>query len=171
MSDPYVGEIRMFGGNFDPLGWMLCDGRLLPIANYTTLFSLIGTIYGGDGATTFALPDFRARVPVHQGQGFTLSNYTVGAFGGSETVTLTQQHMPLHTHSVVVAKDAGHLSEPGGALPAPHRDYPVFDSASDMTFSPNAIAAAGASMPHWNMPPYLCITFVICVTGGYFPPR
>src|SRR5579871_5942504 len=111
MADPYVGEIRMFGGSFAPVGWFFCDGSILPIAQYDVLFALIGTPYGGDGQSTFALPDLRGRVPVHQGSGF-----TIGDLAGSEAVTLTAQQIPVHTHTPLVDANASTQNGPGGGV-------------------------------------------------------
>src|SRR5262252_2547430 len=122
MAQPYVGEIRMFAGTFNPVGWMFCEGQLLPISQNPTLFQLIGTTYGGDGQNTFALPDLRGRLPLHQGQGAGLSSYALGQSGGVETVTLTVNQAPIHAHAVSAASGVGHNSEPGGAVPAAHRD-------------------------------------------------
>ena len=170
MSSPYIGEIRIFAGNFAPVGWATCDGQLLAISQNDVLFQLIGTTYGGDGQQTFALPDLRGRIPVHQGQGSGLSNYVLGQNGGAESVTLTTGQLPVHTHAASAASGVGHISEPAGAVPAAHRDYPVFDSAPGSPMAATAIATAGASQPHENMPPYLCINFIISLFG-IFPSQ
>src|SRR5439155_25945975 len=118
MAQPYVGEIRMFAGNFAPAGWMFCEGQLLPISEYETLFNLIGTTYGGDGQSTFALPDLRGRIPLHFGNGFTLAET-----GGVETVTLTASQIPAHTHPLVASGPAANQTNPtGNLLPQPHKN-------------------------------------------------
>jgi microcystin-dependent protein len=170
MSSPYIGEIRIFAGTFAPVGWATCDGQLLAISQNDALYTLIGTTYGGDGQTTFALPDLRGRIPVHQGQGGGLSNYVLGQNGGVESVTLTANTLPIHTHAASAASGVGHISEPGGAVPAAHRDYPVFDSAPGSARAANALTSIGANQPHENMPPFLCINFIISLYG-IFPSQ
>lgn len=167
MAQPYVGEIRMFAGNFAPAGWQFCEGQLLPISENETLFNLIGTTYGGDGQDTFALPDLRGRIPMHQGGGFTLAET-----GGAETVTLTQQQIPGHTHGVLAVSSPGYLASPAGAVVAKHRDHKAFTSASSSTVAMSAqmVGATGGSQPHDNMPPYLCVNFIISLFG-IFPSQ
>ncbi len=160
----FVGEIRMFGGNFAPAGWMTCEGQILPIAENDVLFTLIGTTYGGDGQTTFALPDLRGRIPMHQG------TTILGASSGTETVTLTTNQIPIHTHTALAGASVGHLSEPGNAVPAAHRDFAVFDASTNVPMAPTSLAAAGGNQPHDNMPPYLCVTFIISLFG-IFPSQ
>jgi microcystin-dependent protein len=169
MSDPYIGEIRMFAGNFSPQGWMFCQGQVLPIATYDVLFTLIGTTYGGDGQSTFALPDLQGRLPLHFGQRSGSSNFTLGQKGGVETVTLTSSQMPVHTHAASVSSGVGHLSEPQAAVAAAHRDFPAFSSSATGALAPGAVAVAGASQPHNNVAPFLCLSFIICF-AGVFPP-
>ena len=167
MAQPYVGEIRMFAGNFAPAGWQFCEGQFLPISENDTLFQLIGTTYGGDGVSTFALPDLRGRIPIHQGGGFTLA-----ATGGVEAVTLTQQQIPSHTHGLLAVSSPGYLASPAGAAVAKHRDHKAFTSASVSTvaMSVQMVGATGGSQPHNNMPPYLVLSFAIALQG-IFPPR
>ena len=170
MSNPYVGEIRIFAGNFAPVGWALCDGQLLAISQNEVLFQLIGTTYGGDGVTTFALPDLRGRIPVHQGQGSGLSSYVIGQSGGAESATLTTAQLPIHTHAAWAASGVGHISEPQGAIPAAHRDYPVFDSAPGAAMAASALASSGGSQPHENMAPFLGVNFIISLFGIFPSP-
>ena len=165
MSSPYVGEIRMFGGNFAPAGWLFCDGSLLPISENEALFALIGTNYGGDGQTTFALPDLRGRVPIHSGQGFVL-----GETAGSEMVTLTVGQMPSHVHpsasssTATLGNAAEHVLGSGSAViysaNSPSIDYPS-----------QALLPVGGSQTHNNMMPYLGITFIISLFGIFPSPN
>ncbi len=171
MSEPFVGEIRMFGFSFAPLGWALCNGQLLPISQNTALFSLLGTTYGGDGRTTFALPDMRSRVPVCQGQGAGLSSYAEGQAGGAETVTLAAAQMPGHTHSVKASSSAAASDQPGGRALA--RSYSgIYAAEPDATtvMNPTMLGDAGGSEPHANIQPYLTVNFCIALTG-IFPSR
>lgn len=168
MSLPYIGEIRIFAGTFAPVGWAFCDGQLVPIANNDALFSLIGTTYGGDGQTTFALPDLRGRAPVHQGQGPGLSSYSVGESGGTEQVTLNTQQLPAHTHAPVASTDAAIASSPAGRVWAASANYHAFASgqgAGATAMSPWALAPAGGSQPHDNMLPFQAVHFIIALEG------
>jgi len=171
MSDQYLGEIRMFGGNFAPYGWALCNGQLLAISQNTALFSLIGTYYGGDGVTTFALPNLQSRVPIHQGQGVGLSPYVIGQNGGTETVTLTTQQMPQHNHTVATNGGPGNSQHPPNnylASTTVSAEKPYTSVASDgSTLNTNAVSFAGSSQPHNNIQPYLCITYIIALQGIY----
>lgn len=169
MSNPYVGEIRMFAGNFNPAGWMLCQGQLLAISEYDTLFNLIGTTYGGDGQNTFALPDLSSRVPIHQGQGAGLSTYVIGQKGGVENVTLTGQQMPVHTHVPQCNTGAGSVATPAGSFWAANSNtaLPQFSATSDSTMNPAAVSNTGGSQPHENLMPYLTINFIISLFGIY----
>jgi len=171
VSEQFVGEIRMFGFNFAPQGWALCNGQLLPISQNTALFSLLGTTYGGDGRTTFALPDMRSRVPVHQGQGAGLSSYAEGQAGGAETVTLAAAQMPGHTHSVKASSSAAAADEPEGRALARSRND-IYTAEPDATTVMNAemLGDAGGSEPHANIQPYLAVNFCIALTG-IFPSR
>lgn len=166
MSTPYIGEIRVFAGNFAPVGWLLCQGQLLPIDQYDVLFNLIGTTYGGDGQSTFALPNLASRVPYHQGSG-----YSLGQMGGVETVTLTQQQLPVHTHLAQAA--AGGAGQPGPAGNV-WGDYglPSYMKASapNATMNPQALLPSGGNQPHDNMLPYLCLNFIIATEGIYPSP-
>ena len=169
MAQPYVGEIRMFAGNFAPAGWMFCEGQLLPISEWETLFNLIGTTYGGDGQSTFALPDLRGRVPIHFGNGFTLAES-----GGVEQVTLTQVQMPQHNHpaqangggDVVSPTNAYWSTDPGGNTAA----YVTGANGPTGKMATDAILATGGSQPHTNFQPYLCVDYIISMFG-IFPSQ
>ncbi|MCZ8523997.1 MULTISPECIES: phage tail protein [Paenibacillus] len=170
MSEPYIGEIRMFGGNFAPQGWAICNGQLLSIADNTALFSLIGTTYGGDGQSTFGLPDLRGRAPVHQGQNpVTRSHFTMGQMSGVETVMLTQAQIPAHTHTVQAQKEPGTAGSPAGAVWAASavNPYAAPAGAPSGAMHPAAVAPAGGNQPHDNMMPYLAIQFIISLEGIY----
>ncbi len=171
MSEPFVGEIRMFGFNFAPQGWAQCNGQLLPINQNQALFSLLGTTYGGDGTTTFALPDMRSRVPVCQGQGPGLSSYAEGQAGGAETVTLAATQMPGHTHPVKASSSAAGSDPPGGRALARSASH-IYTAKPDTSTVMNAdmLGDAGGSQPHHNIQPYLAVNFCIALTG-IFPSR
>jgi len=169
MGQPYVGEIRMFGGNFEPAGWKFCEGQLLPISEFETLFNLIGTTYGGDGQSTFALPDLRGRVPIHMGSGS-----IIGQLGGVETVTLTMNQIPSHSH-VLLATTTGSVLSPSGALPALASGgvsglQTYGPTPANTNLNPNSIQNAGGSQPHSNFQPYLCVSFIISLFG-IFPSQ
>lgn len=166
MSNPFVGEIRMFGGNFAPAGWMFCEGQLLPISENETLFNLIGTTYGGDGQETFALPDLRGRLPIHQGNGFILAET-----GGVESVTLTTQQIPIHTHTPVASADqADQITGANGVVAAPPSLSMYFTAPPDTNLNANMLTPVGGSQPHDNFQPYLCIDFIISLFGIFPPP-
>ncbi len=168
MSSPYVGEIRMFAGNFPPAGWMFCEGQLLPISLYDTLFNLIGTTYGGDGQSTFALPDLRGRVPLHFGNGF-----VIGQNGGVETVTLTTQQIPAHAHTLLASASPASSSSPAGAFPAAAASAVITPYGADaplVSLTPQSVVNVGGSQPHSNMQPYLCVDFIISLFG-IFPSQ
>jgi microcystin-dependent protein len=169
---PYVGEIRMFGGNFAPAGWMFCDGSALPISEYDTLFVLIGTTYGGDGQSTFKLPDLRGRVPIHQGTNpSTGSNFIIGEAAGVETVTLTTTQIPQHSHALAATTAIGTQANPGGNLLANSQGpQPYIQEDPDNSLNAQALAAAGGSQPHDNLQPYLGINFIISLFGVYPSP-
>lgn len=164
MSQPYVGEIRMFAGNFAPAGWMLCQGQLLPISQYETLFNLIGTTYGGDGQSTFALPSLASRIPIHQGGG-----YTIGQAAGEESVTLTTQQIPIHSHVALANSNAGNQTGPGGGVWA-SSSLNQFTAAPSAQMNTGLIGSTGGSQPHDNMLPYLVINFIISLFG-IFPTQ
>jgi len=166
MAQPYVGEIRMFAGNFAPAGWMFCEGQLLPISENETLFNLIGTTYGGDGQSTFALPDLQGRIPIHQGNGFILAET-----GGAEEITLTVQQIPAHTHPLLASADPANSLNPlnnvvGSALTA----TPFITIPPVASLSPSAISSVGGSQPHTNFQPYLCVDFIISLFGIFPSP-
>jgi microcystin-dependent protein len=170
MADQYVGEIRLFGFNFAPAQWALCNGQLLSISTNSALFSLLGTFYGGDGRTNFALPNLQSRVPIHQGQGTGLSPYVIGEMSGTETVTLTQQQMPQHGHSALSSGSQADGSRPAGAVLA-RTTADIYTAAPDGTaMNPGMIGTAGGSQPHPNLQPFLVINFCIALTG-IFPSR
>ena len=168
MSEPFVGEIRMFAGNFAPRGWAFCDGQLLAVSQNDALFSLLGTIYGGDGRTTFGLPDMRGRLPIHAGTGPGLSPRRLGAKLGSENETLTVNQMPSHTHPMRAATTAGTDNKPQGKMTAesPSLDIYVEDSQT-VNLSSEAITSVGGSRSHSNLMPFLCINFIIALFGIY----
>lgn len=166
MVQPYVGEIRMFAGNFAPAGWMFCEGQLLSISENETLFQLIGTTYGGDGQETFALPDLRGRIPVHQGNGFILAET-----GGVEEVTLTVNQIPSHTHPLLASTGPGQSNTPGGNLTAESAAVKIYISdPPTANMNPAAISSTGGSQPHTNFQPYLCIDFIISLFGIFPSP-
>jgi microcystin-dependent protein len=165
MSQPYVGEIRMFAGNFAPAGWMFCEGQLLPIAEYETLYNLIGTTYGGDGQSTFALPDLRGRLPIHQGAGFTLAEN-----GGVEQVTLTVNQIPGHTHPFLASGNQASSNSPANQVPAITQAStitPYGTDAPQVQLSPSSVGSVGGSQPHDNFQPYLCVDFIISLFGVF----
>lgn len=164
MSEAYVSEIRMFAGNFAPMGWALCDGRLLDIGGNELLFSLIGTTYGGNGQTNFALPDLRGRAPIHTGNG-----YNLGQLGGTESVTLTVKHLPAHAHTAVASMADATVSDPTGVLWGAVGATPFVANPSSGTVQMNAgaIAPSGGNTPHDNMMPYLTISYIIALDGLY----
>jgi microcystin-dependent protein len=172
MSSPFVGEIRMFGGNFAPAGWAFCNGALVPISENDTLFTLIGTTYGGDGQETFALPDLQSRLPVHAGQGPGISqNYQLGQTGGVESVTLTVPQIPIHTHAFFASTAPASSLDPGGQVIAQSGQRAVYtEDATTTNLAPSAISPIGGSQPHENMAPYLCISFIISLFG-IFPQQ
>lgn len=171
MAQPYVGEIRMFAGNFPPSGWMFCDGTTLPISENETLFQLIGTTYGGDGQSTFNLPDLRGRVPIHQGTGASGTTYTMGEMSGVETVTLTTQQMPQHNHALTATQTAGTQPNPGGnILSNSQGPQPYLQENPDGQLNNQAIQPAGGSQPHENMQPYLGINYIISLFGIFPSP-
>jgi microcystin-dependent protein len=173
MSEPFIGEIRMFGGNFPPRGWQFCQGQLLSIAQNTALFSILGTTYGGNGQTTFALPDLRGRVPMQQGQGPGLSPRTLGEQGGSETVTLLSTQMPAHNHALICSNAQADASTPEGNVLAADQGGATLNYIAtplNATMNPATVGAAGGSQPHQNMAPFLAVNFIIALEG-IFPSR
>lgn len=166
MAQPYVGEIRMFAGNFAPAGWMMCDGQLLPISENETLFQLIGTTYGGDGESTFALPNLQSRVPIHQGNGFILAET-----GGAEEITLTVNQIPAHSHPFLATLNPGATTNPQPNLTANSPNVGLYiEDVPTVNMSAQAISAVGGSQPHTNLQPYLCINFIISLFGIFPSP-
>jgi microcystin-dependent protein len=166
MAQPYVGEIRMFAGNFAPAGWMFCEGQLLAISENDTLYQLIGTTYGGDGESTFGLPDLRGRVPVHRGPGFTM-----GQQGGVETVTLTAQQTPIHNHALVATTSVSNQSGAANNLVAQSSAGKLYiEDTPTANLSNLVVAITGGSQPHDNFMPYLCVDFIISLFG-IFPSQ
>ena len=173
--EPFLGEIRMFAGNFAPVGWNLCDGTLLSVNQYTALYSLIGTVWGGNGSTTFGVPDLRGRLPVGQGQGTGLTNRTLGQSGGTSTVTLTQAQMPAHNHTFTAVQTDGNTTSVTGALLATltqpatgvvNRYIPGSTSAT-LTMATNMVSSAGGNQAHANLMPYQVVNFIIALNGLY----
>ncbi|MBO9624510.1 MAG: phage tail protein [Sphingomonas sp.] len=168
MAQPYVGEIRIFAGNFAPAGWMFCEGQLLPISENETLFQLIGTTYGGDGESTFSLPDLRGRITLHQGNGFILAET-----GGVEQVTLTTSQIPSHTHPMLGSASNASTTSPVNGVPA---TIPIFGvraygtDAPKTTLSPQSVAPVGNSQPHENRQPFLCVNYIISLFGLFPSP-
>ncbi len=171
MAQPYVGEIRMFAGNFAPAGWMNCDGQLLPISENETLFQLIGTTYGGDGESTFALPNLQGRIPLHFGSASSGTNYTIAQTAGVTDVTLTVQQIPVHTHALVATQNLGTSTNPGSQLLAQGQNVQLFiGDAPTAQLSPQTILPVGGSQPHTNEMPYLVIRFIISLFGIFPSP-
>lgn len=171
MADPFVAEIRIFPFNFAPKGWAFCDGQLLPLSQNTALFSLLGTTYGGDGKSTFALPDLQGRAPMHPGQGPGLSLHDLGETGGSETVTLLESEMPAHSHGVNASLSDAIERIPTGQLFATGIAIGQYAAPGALVqLNPNATTPAGGDQPHNNMQPYLTFNFNIALQG-VFPPR
>jgi microcystin-dependent protein len=171
MSDPFVAEIRIFAGNFAPTGWATCDGQLMPISQNTALFSLLGTFYGGDGKSTFALPNLAGSAPIGQGQGPGLSLRSLGEVGGETTVTLLGTEMPAHNHSVLASNQIGTDRTPQGEDLARSKGMNLYGpSGTIVPLASQATTSAGSSLPHNNLQPYLAMTFIIAMQG-IFPPR
>lgn len=174
MSDQFLAEIRMFTGNFAPIGWATCDGQLLPISQNTALFSLIGTFYGGNGVSNFALPNLQGSIPLGVGNGPGLTPRVVGESGGEAMVTLLSTQLPLHTHQVSAVAAPGTLTSPSGATWSQPRfgraSEPAYAPAGGVVLNPQAFATSGGNVPHNNLPPYLVVTFIIALQG-VFPAR
>ena len=178
MADPFLGEIRMFGGNFAPTGWALCNGQLMAISQNAALFAILGTTFGGNGVQTFGLPNMQGRVPIHWGNGLGLSAYVIGESGGAENISLTAQNLPSHNHMVNVNNGAATATTPAGAALAtatPPRGQTaplIYAAAPDGSsqLNPQSIAMSGGNLPHANIQPFLCVTFIIAL-NGIFPSR
>ena len=165
MAQPYVGEFRLFAGNFAPAGWMFCEGQLLPISEFETLFNLIGTTYGGDGQSTFALPDMRGRIPIHQGGGVALAET-----GGAESITLTASQIPAHSHALLASTAPGKSNSAAGRVLAASPNLRVFTTQPATQNMAGAMNNTGGSQPHTNFQPYLCVSFIISLFG-IFPSQ
>lgn len=170
MSQPFIGEIRMFGGNFPPRGWALCSGQVLSIAQNTALFSLLGTTYGGDGVNTFALPNLQSRVPIHQGQSPGTSNYIIGQTGGVETEMLTVPQIPAHTHPAQASSAGSGSSDPTNNFWASSPATKQYSPGTNAPMASGAMGVTGGNQPHDNMVPFLAINFIIALFG-IFPSR
>jgi microcystin-dependent protein len=171
MAQPYVGEIRLFAGSFPPNGWMFCDGQPIAIAENETLFQLIGTTYGGDGEETFNLPDLRGRVPIHQGTGYDGITYTMGEPAGVESVTLTVQQIPAHNHTLVVSGDVASSANPANQVLGASRPMRLYQETTPYEhLNAGSVSPAGGSQPHDNFQPYLCINFIISMSGIFPNP-
>lgn len=166
MAQPYVGEIRMFAGNFAPAGWMFCEGQLLPISENETLFQLIGTTYGGDGQSTFALPDLRGRLPLHQGNGSILAET-----GGAEEITLTINQIPAHSHPMLASSGTADQNQPSTNVFAQATTLDAYVTGGPfVALDPTSISSTGGSQPHTNFQPYLCVDFIISLFGIFPSP-
>jgi microcystin-dependent protein len=171
MSQPFIGEIRMVGFNFPPVGWAFCDGQLLAISENDALFNLIGTTYGGNGQSTFGLPNLQSRTPVHIGTGPAGDTYTLGEMAGEEQVTLTVNQIPIHSHAFLATNSPGTQINPqGNTTGQPGQIQPYIDDVPSVPMSSNAIGPSGGSQPHDNMMPYQVISFIISLDGVYPPP-
>lgn len=172
MAEPFVAEIRIFPFNFAPQSWAFCDGQLLPISQNTALFSLLGTTYGGNGKSSFALPDLQGRAPMHPGQGPGLSLRDLGETGGSDTVTLLESEMPAHSHAARGVVEASEENDPEGAALAVAVNNPIYSSVTSpqVAMSSSALSSAGGGLPHNNLMPYTTFNFCIALQG-VFPPR
>jgi len=173
MSDPFVAEIRIFAGNFAPTGWALCNGQLLPISQNTALFSLVGTTYGGDGKSTFGLPNLQGSAPMFWGQGPGLTNRDIGESSGVQSVTLLSSEMPAHNHALMASTGPASSRAPADAALARSRNGNAYQTTADQnvaSMAAQAVSPAGGSLPHNNMQPYLVLTFIIALQGIY-PPR
>jgi microcystin-dependent protein len=175
MALPYVGEIRMFAGNFAPVGWAFCRGQMLPISENETLFQLIGTTYGGDGQSTFALPDLQGRIPIHNGTGPSGTQYLLGEHGGQENVSLTLAQVPQHAHSVLASAQTATAGTPSGNVPAAAspstaKVYTFSQNAAAVPMAPEAVSTVGGAQPHGNLMPFLALNFIISLFG-IFPSQ
>ncbi|MDN5000404.1 phage tail protein [Bradyrhizobium sp. GCM10027634] len=174
MSDPFLAEIRIFAGSFAPTGWAQCNGQLMPISQNTALFSLLGTMYGGDGKSTFALPNLQASVPIGQGQGPGLTDRFIGESAGAPNVTLLTSEMPIHNHLIQGSTEVGELKQPAPteflAKSKAGTNYQSNVSTNLVTMHPQTLSLTGGSLPHNNLQPFLALTYIIALQG-IFPPR
>jgi microcystin-dependent protein len=171
LASPYVGEIRMFGGNFAPRDWAFCNGQLLPIDQNTALFQLIGTTYGGDGQTTFALPDLRGRLPLHQGTSPNGQSYIIGQTGGVESVTLTTSQIPAHNHAFTGTTNPGGTTNPPTNIVAQNSGNNIYiEDQAFVALAPQSLLPDGGSQPHENLQPFLCVAFIISLAGIFPTP-
>ena len=167
MAQPFLGEIKMFAGNFQIRGWVFCNGQLLSIANYDALYTLLGTTYGGDGVNTFGVPDLRGRVPVHMGSGAGLTTRTQGQSGGAETVTLTTNQVPAHKHTAAAQSTSATQASPGGGVWAAASQLRYSSGTPNVTLNANAGGFTGGGQAHENMIPFLAVNFIIATEGVY----
>jgi microcystin-dependent protein len=169
MSEPFVGEVRMFAGNFAPRGWAFCDGQMLAVSQNDALFSLLGTIYGGDGRTTFGLPDLRGRIPIHAGSGPGLSPRSLGSKAGAENVTLTTNQLPSHSHEFTATTANATDSTPNNTMTMGKGVGfdPYIDQNGSVSMNANNVTAVGGSQSHTNIMPFLCVNFIIALVGIY----
>jgi microcystin-dependent protein len=167
MAQPYVGEIRMFGGNFAPNGWLFCSGQALPISENEVLFQLIGTTYGGDGEETFALPNLQSRVPLHMGTGPSGTTYVIGEMAGTEQQTLTTQQIPVHNHALLGSTALPTEEQPEGNVTGQTEAALYGSQAPLANLAPSAVSPAGGSQPHDNMQPYTVINYIISLFGVF----
>ena len=169
MGEPFIGEIRMFGGNFAPAGWAFCQGQLMPISENDALFTLIGTTYGGDGQETFGVPDLQGRAPMHAGQGPGITqNYVLGEQAGVESVTLSTQQIPIHNHAVVASTNVASSTTASGNITASSNQLKIYDQGgTSKLFANNTLTPVGGSQPHENLQPYLCISFILSLFGVF----
>lgn len=175
MSDPFLGEIRMFGGNYAPRGWAFCNGQIMSISQNSPLFAILGVTYGGNGQSTFALPNMQGRTPMHWGTGAGLSPHSLGEMSGTETVTLLSTQMPAHNHQILAANEEGNNFTPGGNTLAGTTGSggnanTYFNGSPNTNLNLASMGVAGGNQPHSNMSPYLCVSFIIALQG-IFPPR
>jgi microcystin-dependent protein len=171
VAQPYIGEIRMFAGNFPPNGWMFCDGQQLPISENETLFQLIGTTYGGDGEETFNLPNLQSRVPIHMGNGPDGVNYQLAEAAGTESVTLSTQQIPIHNHALIATGDVGGASVPTSNILAQSPNIKAYaEVVPNQAMNANSVTPVGGSQPHENCQPFLCINYIISLFGIFPNP-
>jgi len=168
MGEPFVGEIRMFAGNFNPAGWAFCNGALIPISQNDTLFNLIGTTYGGDGQETFALPDLQSRIPVHAGTGSGLSTYTLGETFGVESVTLNTNQIPTHSHALIASQDTAASTTAANNVTATTNQLKIYtENSAAKLFNASMVSNVGGNQPHENLMPILAISFIISLFGVF----